>query len=61
MPKPYSEGARGRTEGNATPRLAEVLNISVDVIGGEAFERISLLIQIREELPDVPASVLARC
>jgi len=41
--------------------LAEVLNISVDVIGGEAFERISLLIQIREELPDVPASVLARC
>jgi hypothetical protein len=41
--------------------LAEVLNISVDVIGGEAFEGISLLVQIREELPDVPASVLARC
>jgi hypothetical protein len=40
--------------------LAEVLEISVDVIGSEAFGGISLLVQIGEEGLDVPLSVLAR-
>jgi hypothetical protein len=40
--------------------LAEVLEICIDVSGGEAFERIPLLVQIEEETPDVPVSVLAR-
>src|SRR3974377_474653 len=61
MPKPGSQGVRCRTQGNATPRLAEVLEISVDVIGREALERKSPLVQIEEEMPDVPVSVLARC
>jgi hypothetical protein len=37
-----------------------VVEISVDVSGGEAFERIPLLVQIEEETPDVPVSALAR-
>ena len=61
IPKPASQGMRGRTQGNAIPRLPEVLEISVDVIWSEAFEGISLLVQIGEELLDVPLSVLARC
>ena len=49
IPKPGSQGVCGRTQGSAAPRLAEVLEISVDVIGSEAFEGISLLVQIGEE------------
>jgi hypothetical protein len=41
--------------------LAKVLEISVDVIGSEAFEGISLLVQISEEGLDVPLSALACC
>jgi hypothetical protein len=41
--------------------LGEVIEISVEVIGGEAFERVPLLVQIEEEPSDVPVSVLARC
>jgi hypothetical protein len=40
--------------------LAQVVEISVDVTGGEAFERIPLLVQVEEETPDVPVSDLAR-
>jgi hypothetical protein len=32
--------------------------ISVDMIGDEAFERIALMSQIEEELPDVPVVVV---
>jgi hypothetical protein len=60
MPKPRSQGARGRTYGDATPRLAQVVEISVDVTWGEAFERITLLVQVEEETPNVPVSDPAR-
>jgi hypothetical protein len=41
--------------------LAEVLEISVDVISSEAFKGKSPLVQIEEEMPDVPVPVLPRC
>jgi len=40
--------------------LAEVVEVSIDVTRGEVFERISVLIQIREETMDVPVPILAR-
>jgi hypothetical protein len=40
--------------------LAEVVEISVDVRRREAFERMSLLVQVQEETPDVPVSDLTR-
>jgi len=60
MAKPGAQDARSFAQGNTTPRLAEVREISVDMIGGEAFERIALLSQIEEELPDVPVVVVSR-
>jgi len=40
--------------------LAEALEISINVIGSEAFEGRSLLVQVGEEVLDVPPSILAR-
>lgn len=45
MAKPGAQDPRNRTQGNTTPRLAEVREVSVDMIGGEAFERLALLSQ----------------
>jgi hypothetical protein len=40
--------------------LAEVLEISVDVIGSQTFQGLSLSVEIVKEVLDVPHSVLAR-
>src|SRR5215831_18131453 len=61
IPKPGSQSVCARTQRNAAPRLAEALEISVDVIGSEALEGMSLLVKISEEALDVPLSVLPRC
>jgi len=60
IPKPGSQGVCGRTQGNTAPRLAEVLEIDVDMIGSATVEGISVLVQIGEEGLDVPLLVLAR-
>jgi hypothetical protein len=60
MAKPGAQDPCNRAQGNTTPRLAEVREVSVDIIGGEAFERIALLSQIEEELPDVPVLFVTR-
>src|SRR5260370_40723626 len=60
-PKPGSQGMRGRIQGNAAPRLPEVLEISIDVIWREGFEGVSLLVQKGEEALNVPLPALARC
>jgi hypothetical protein len=60
MAKPGAQHPRNRAQGNTTPRLAEVHEISVDMIGGEAFKRIALLAQIKEELPNVPVLFVSR-
>jgi hypothetical protein len=39
--------------------LAKAAEIRVDVAGSEAFEGITLLVQVEEETPDVPVSDLA--
>src|SRR5437773_8100211 len=59
--KPGSQGMRGRIQGNAAPRLPEVLEISIDVIWREGFEGVSLLVQKGEEALNVPLPALARC